>query len=130
MQLASQDVTAISLPESKIERAILAAISLSSGQPDIALRQDRWLAVGEVLHCRRQGVTSDKVFGQQLKADLPDLAKLPASDRADATWLHRKMTGDDKALFLQILGVEALGELTMWHPSAIRRTYNKKVQAR
>lgn len=129
MKLATQDFVATTSPDDKVKRAIVAALSLTSSKATKAEDQEQWLAVGELLHSRRRGVKSVKVFGIQLKADIPEIAALPSSARTDATWLFLKMSSGASETFLQTIGVENLSDLRIGHPSTIRRLYNKKLQA-
>jgi hypothetical protein len=85
-----------------------------------------YLKVGEAHDMLRSLTSSNRVFGQLVRREAPDLLRLPSPLRSDCGWLYRAVTGKRNGDILSVLGVNCLSELNGTNPSYIRRLYRRR----
>ncbi|RHZ91910.1 hypothetical protein D1122_20570 [Cereibacter sphaeroides] len=86
------------------------------------------LAIGRYMSELEQQIPSTKERGIHIKLHMPELAALSSSFRSDCKWLFQLSTGKSLQDFLAIMGVAALRDLKITHPSVLRRRNRKAMQ--
>lgn len=85
-----------------------------------------YLKVGEAHDMLRSHTTSNRVLGQLIRSEAPDLLRLASPLRSDCGWLYRAVTRKKNGDILSVLGVNHLEELNGSNPSYIRRLYRRR----